>query len=150
MDKRELERRAEIARRLKAARWIAGSTQPKTDGKGKIPHEVAALSPADLASRHPLPENGITATLIGAIERMERPTKPMELAALAEALGMPREWFPTRAAGASSSLTPESLRGLLERALAEVDRVDSQAPRETKTALGGTGRGETGAGGAGG
>lgn len=83
------ERRAEIARRLKAARWLAGDTT--IDAKGK--RRPTALSPQELAMRSPLPENNITASLIGSIERMERHTPPMELDALAGALGVPSDYF---------------------------------------------------------
>jgi hypothetical protein len=100
MEPRDIERRAEIARRLRAARWLAGGVVE--NAKGKVDWKVAPLSAADLALRAPLVENEVTASLIGAIERMERPTKPMELAALAEALRLPREWFPVGSAEAVS------------------------------------------------
>jgi hypothetical protein len=54
---------------------------------------VFPLSTDDLAAREQLVRNGITATLLGAIERMERHTPPMELQAIADALGVPRTWF---------------------------------------------------------
>lgn len=91
MDEPTLERRAEIARRLKAARWLAGSHRP--NNKGKTGRAVTALSLDDLARRPQLIDNAITATLLGAIERMERHTPPMELRAIAEALGLPHSWF---------------------------------------------------------
>jgi transcriptional regulator with XRE-family HTH domain len=95
MDEQSLERRAEVARRLRAARWLAGEHREKPPGKrrGKVEYEIAALSPEDLAKRQPLVENNISATLLGSIERMERHTPPMELDAIARALGVPATWF---------------------------------------------------------
>lgn len=91
MDPSDIERRATIARRLKAARWLAGGIQATT--KGKVRFQVTAMSPDDLAAKDLVGENGITPTLIGAIERMERHTPPMELHAIADALDLPRWWF---------------------------------------------------------
>jgi transcriptional regulator with XRE-family HTH domain len=91
LDETALRRRAEIARRLKAARWLAGSVA--ANERGETGYKVTQLSPEDLARRGRLAENAITATLIGAIERMERHTPPMELEAIADALGVPRSWF---------------------------------------------------------
>lgn len=112
MESRDLERRAEIARRLRAARWLAGGVVESA--KGKVDWKIAPLSAADLALREPLVENEVTASLIGAIERMERPTKPMELAALAEALRLPREWFPVGSAEAVESLSDADVRRAAE------------------------------------
>lgn len=87
MDPAELEARGLIALRLKAARWLAG-----TISDGDKPR-VQALSPAQLAERSPLPENGISAYLIGETERMERRARPMELQMIAKAIGVPYEFF---------------------------------------------------------
>jgi hypothetical protein len=103
----ELERRAEVARRLKAARWLAGTV--RIDEKGKA--RVVALSPQELAERPPLPENEITSHLIGAIERMERPTRPMELTSIAHALRVPKTWF---------SESPTAINASLENVMADV------------------------------
>jgi|ERR1035437_1756201 transcriptional regulator with XRE-family HTH domain len=141
------QRRAEIARRLKAARWLAGDTQ--LDGKGK--RKPAALSPQALAARSPLPENSITASLIGSIERMERHTPPMELDALAAALGVTADYFSAEAQ--QSRLTPAQIREaaellapqLLEAARALVQASGSAQPGPV--ALGRPAAGEGGAGG---
>jgi len=87
MEPRELARRAEIARRLKAARWLAAEVVPAEKPK------LEALSPQELARRAPLPENAISANKIGTIERMERRTPPYELRAIAEALGQDADYF---------------------------------------------------------
>lgn len=90
MDPQTLAYRAEISRRLKAARWLAGDVRESTKGNG---WEAIALTPEELAQRAPLPANQITANKLGTIERMERHTPPMELAAIAEALGLQADWF---------------------------------------------------------
>ena len=66
--------RAEVSRRLKAARALAG------------------VKVSELAEREPLRANGITANLIGETERQERDARPMELRVIAEALDLP-PWF---------------------------------------------------------
>jgi transcriptional regulator with XRE-family HTH domain len=66
--------RAEVSRRLKAARALAG------------------IKVTELAAREPLRANGITANLIGETERQERDARPMELRVIAEALDLPA-WF---------------------------------------------------------
>lgn len=91
LDEATLRRRAEVARRLKAARWLAGSTRPTE--RGKTGYEVTAISPTDLAARPHLTENEISATKLGAIERMERHATPMELERIALGLGMPADYF---------------------------------------------------------
>jgi transcriptional regulator with XRE-family HTH domain len=108
LDETALRRRAEIARRLKAARWLAGSVA--SNERGETGYRVTQLSPEDLARRGRLSENGITATLIGAIERMERHTPPMELEAIADALGVPRSWFELEApTGENGELSDSAL-----------------------------------------
>jgi hypothetical protein len=69
LDENALRHRAEVARRLKAARWLAGSVSPSE--RGKTGYEVR----------------------LGAIERMERHTPPMELQAIAGALRLPVDYF---------------------------------------------------------
>jgi transcriptional regulator with XRE-family HTH domain len=105
MDAQALNRRAEIARRLKAARWLAGSI--RGNDRGKTGYEVFPLSTDDLAAREQLARNGITATRLGAIERMERHTPPMELQAIADALGVPRTWFELDAPSANGDAPSE-------------------------------------------
>lgn len=92
LDEGTAERRAEIARRLKAGRWLAGGLRGGAM-RGKTGYEVTALSPKELADRPPLAENEITATKLGAIERMERHATPMELERIALGLGMPADYF---------------------------------------------------------
>lgn len=91
LEPEELARRAEIARRLKAARWLAGTVEPSA--KGKTGYAVAELTQVQLAQHPDLRANEITASLIGAIERMERPPRPMELEQIALALGQPPDYF---------------------------------------------------------
>lgn len=76
---------AEISRRLKAARWLAGGVDQ--DGKPK------QLKVAELAKRSPLPENKITANRLEEIEQLVITAPPMELDKIAEALGLPHSWF---------------------------------------------------------
>lgn len=111
VDDQTLQRRAELARRLKAARWLAGGTRPNV--KGKAGYEVTALTPEDLAKRPGMAENQITASKIGSIERMERHTPPMEIATIARALGLPETWFASDRRELASSPAFETLVQLL-------------------------------------
>lgn len=63
--------RAEVSRRLKAARALRG------------------IKVTELATREPLKRNGITANLVGETERQERDAREMELRVIAEALDLP-------------------------------------------------------------
>lgn len=110
LDETALHRRAEIARRLKAARWLAGGVRRSDDERGKTGWEVYALSTRDLAARPGMAENQLTASKIGTIERMERHTPPMELVVLARALGVPSGWFTID----QSPLTDEQIRDAAE------------------------------------
>lgn len=83
VDERQVQ--AEVSRRLKAARWLAGGI----DEKGR----PAPLSPQELAAREPLVRNGITANAIMEIEQLIRRPRPMELRTIAEALGLRGDWF---------------------------------------------------------
>jgi hypothetical protein len=135
MDEQTLERRAEIARRLKAARWLAGSH--RENRRGKTGREVVSLSTGDLAARAQLVDNGITATLLGAIERMERHTPPMELHAIADALGLPHSWFEIegQAGAVDDALTDEEVSraaALLAPQLLAAARARRQAPAPTQ------------------
>ena len=76
---------AEVARRLKAARWLAGSV----DANGK----PRPLSTRELAARPPLPANRITANRLEEIEQMKITPPPMELERIALALGVPVYWL---------------------------------------------------------
>lgn len=110
MDDATLARRAELARRLKAARWLAGGVREAE--KGRAGYEVYAITADELASRPGMAENQMTASKIGSIERMERHTPPMEVTVLARVLGMPETWF----SGDDTSSSPafDQLRQLLD------------------------------------
>ncbi len=129
VDPQTLQYRAEIARRLKAGRLLAGGIREKPKGRVKV--ETYALTPTELAGRSPLPENEITASLLGTIERMERHTPPMELQAIAEALGLGRDWFATE--------TPTSSIDLLRQALTDLGLTLDPSPGEVPAAGHGTG-----------
>jgi hypothetical protein len=77
--------KAEVSRRLKAARWLRGGT----DEKGR----PAPLAPEDLAMMEPLRRNGISANAITEIERMVKDARPMELREIRDALDLPTPWF---------------------------------------------------------
>lgn len=126
LDEADLQRRAEVARRLKAARWIRGDVRPVVDGKGKTGFEVFALTPEDLAKRQGMAENQMTASKIGSIERMERHTPPMEIAVLANALDLPDGWF----AAEPSELATSRGVDLLQQALADLGLVPDPTPAE--------------------
>lgn len=96
---------AETSRRLKAARWLAGGVD--ADGKPK------QLKVAELAQRWPLPENGIKANRLEEIEQLKITAPPMELEKIAEALGLPHEWF-------SAELPAEARAEALQNAAAMV------------------------------
>lgn len=139
MDKRTLAHRAEIARRLKAARWLAGTIGPST--KGRTGYEVKAITPAELAARDPLPANDLTATKLGAIERMERKATPMELEKIAEALGVARDYFtmadglrPAEAHVAQILNSPELMTAVLEQLVELAGRVPARNGEEHRTA----------------
>lgn len=97
MDAQELAKRAHYARRLKAAKWLAGSVKfaPGRDGKGKKkglrPISIAEITQKDLADR--LAAHKIKASWIGSIERMERDTQLYELEPVRKALDLPEGWF---------------------------------------------------------
>lgn len=77
--------RAEVSRRLKAARWLAGGTNEKG--------LVAPLETRDLAQRPQLAENRISANRLEEIEQLKVDARPMELDKIAEAMGLPSSWF---------------------------------------------------------
>lgn len=104
MDDQELRYRALIATRMKALRELLGRVEPTT--KNKHGYRINALSTRELAEAWDgLRENGITGSLIGSMERMDRHTTPMELRTIADALGLPRDYF-TRKEPLSVVTTP--------------------------------------------
>ena len=89
----ERSRQLEISLRLKAARWLAGSQRvsaKSTTGK----EQAVALSPEELASRSPLPENRITANKIREIEEMKTFVPPSQITLISEALGFDFDALP--------------------------------------------------------
>lgn len=116
--------RAEVSRRLKAARWLAGGL----DDKGR----PVPLSPDELAAREPLVSNGISANAIAEIERMYKDARPMELRELAEALGMAPWWFLDVPIAERVPATQRSVTDLLEALVSQSAQVEgggAQAPR---------------------
>lgn len=93
----ELHRRAEVAKLLKAGRWICAGLAPTRDhvparsaaSAQPVGWKVRELTVAELAAREPLASNGLTETMIGRIERMQRGATPLELDAIERALGLP-------------------------------------------------------------
>jgi transcriptional regulator with XRE-family HTH domain len=73
----------EISSRLKAARWLVGSSGSKP----------APLSVEELVQRKPLKKNKITKNRIEEIEQAKTEARSMELEKIAEALGLPHAWF---------------------------------------------------------
>lgn len=134
MDDQTLTYRAEIARRLKAARWLAGSLQP--NDRGRAGWEVVAITADELAARPGMAENQMTASKIGSIERLERHTTPMELEVLARALGFPRDWFSRN----DPTATRQDALSLLRSALADLGAELAPSPREGEADGGEPGR----------
>lgn len=97
MDPVDFSRRADIARLLKAGRWLVGTLQPTQDrvreraAKTQVPVgvKVCALSTNELAQREPLASNWWTSNRIARIERMEAATGPADLDMLERALELP-------------------------------------------------------------
>lgn len=139
MDPQTLQRRAELARRLKAGRWLAGGVRTAADGKGKAGWEVYALEAKDLAARPGMAENQITASKIGSIERMERHTPPMEIAVIARCLGVTSGWL-SGSSDADDALTPAATHAVLAQLLADYDLASGQGQPETQTRPGDTDR----------
>lgn len=108
----------EVSRRLKAARWLAGGV--KDNGK------PAELKASELARRDVLVENGITANRIEEIEQLKVTPRPMELEKIAQALGVPRDWFVERVSQPVEGETTPAPGGALRREL-EGDPPNGQA-----------------------
>lgn len=72
-------------------RYLLAEPKPATNQLG---YKIEPISAKELAMRWAgLRENGITASMLGRSERMERKTRRMELYTIAEALGLPRDYF---------------------------------------------------------
>ena len=121
--------RSELARRLKAARALAGFTKPAT-----------------LAAQPLMQENGIKASRIREMESVKGrvEVRPMELEVIARACGLPEEWFTAPferlRTGRSLGERLDSLEGLVRalspgdldetlRRLAQLAREDADAAR---------------------
>lgn len=143
VDDSTLDRRAELARRLKAARWLQGGVRKAETGRAG--YEVYAVTAEELATRPGMAENQITASKIGSIERMERHTPPMEIAVIARALGMAEAWFTAPAADVASS----PAFGQLQQLLVDLGLVPGTLPEEPRAASDDQGRQDRSAGTAG-
>lgn len=106
----------EIKRRIEAARVLRGISQPEMDRLG-----------ADLG----LPKQELSRT-----ERGELPWSQARAMILQRVLGVPDRWFTEPKVDAlvgltaPEDLTPEAMRGLLERLIAGLDQAEGQAQRE--------------------
>lgn len=78
--------REQVSRRLKAARWLAGAG--RNDRGQLVPLDVR-----ELEEREPLQRNRITANRIRDMEQERVDARELELEAIAEALGVPADWF---------------------------------------------------------
>jgi hypothetical protein len=105
--------RAEVSRRLKAARWLVG----RLDRKGR----PTPLPISELALHPSLEKNRITPNRLEEIEQMKTEVRTVELLALADALGLPT-WF-----DGVADPKPESVAALWRQALDEADRARRQA-----------------------
>lgn len=96
--------RETISRRLKAARWLAGTGR---NGKGTL----VPLPAAELARHELLVRNGITASRIEEIEQERVDARPMELEKIGLALGVSEGWFDV---GERGRVSDEQLRRAAE------------------------------------
>lgn len=78
--------RGRVSRRLKAARWLAGTARNERG-------QVLPAAPAELAADPALRADRITANRIRDLEQERVDARPGELEALAAALGVPAGWF---------------------------------------------------------
>jgi hypothetical protein len=105
---------------------------------GKETCEPTALSAEDLTAREPLVSNGISAYRIGTIERMEHFTPPMELDAIADALGIARGYFRPEdglpAIPLTGEASPSEVADLLRRQSRVLDRIEQAIVTEEETA----------------
>jgi transcriptional regulator with XRE-family HTH domain len=79
-----------LALRLKAARHLAGYER---NGR------AVPLSVAELVEREPLASNNVRVNRLEEAEQMKVDLRPMELAVIAKALGLPPDWFMTNPDG---------------------------------------------------
>lgn len=78
--------RATVSRRLKAARWLAGTGR---NDRG----QVVPVMAAELAELEPLVQNRLSKSRIEEIEQERTDARPMELRVIEDALGLPTGWF---------------------------------------------------------
>lgn len=98
----------EVARRLKAARWLAGGV----DTKGK----PVQLKVSELAQRESLVQNRITSNRIEEFEQLVAVARPMELEKIAQALGLRQDYFTVERGAASEGLLEALYLGVSEEA----------------------------------
>lgn len=98
----------EVARRLKAARWLAGGVDPK----GK----PVQLKVSELAQRDPLPQNRITSNRIEEFEQLVAVARPMELEKIAQALDLRQDYFVIERGAAADGLLQALYLGVSEEA----------------------------------
>lgn len=116
MDPVHLHRRAEIARLLRAARWLRGSLVPTHDRVAQrsartlepVGWKIAALPADELAAREPLRSNWWTGNRIMRIERLEHDASPVELDLLERALSLPGLFDGVVPGGLPAALTPSA------------------------------------------
>jgi len=103
--------RAEISRRLRAARALAVPTADELEARRLAGRRAdATLTVEELAERALVKANGITANLIGETERANRDARPMELTVIAQACGLSDQFF-----NALDAFMPAKLESRLER-----------------------------------
>lgn len=121
--------RAADSRRLKAARWLAGTGR---NDRGQL----IALPVAELAGMEPLKRNRISASRLEEIEQERTDARDMELEKVAEALELPASFLLRGTATASDAVLDE-LRELREQvgALVEQSATPAQTVAELVTAM---------------
>lgn len=117
--------RPEVSRRLKAARWLAGSLNDKG--------QVAPLEVRELAQRDQLKENRISSNRLEEIEQLRVDARPMELDKIAEAMGLPSSWFRATKVAPLTLDVPaamDAVRHLAEQ-IADLEATQSPPPGDT-------------------
>lgn len=128
--------RLAVSLRLKAARHLAGGTNDRG--------QAVPLPVADLVAREPAKTNGITKSRVEEIEQMRVEARPMELDALAEALGV----APSFLTGDQGDDRATRALAIAELELRALGRELHPGQRTTGEDDDGTGQSPAGAGGA--
>lgn len=138
--------RALISLRLKAARWLAGTVQeaPAKRAGDEPKRTVNTLRVEELAKRRPLQDNGITKNRLEEIEQLKVDARPMELDAIAAALGLPNTWFADPAE--DDAIGDGELETLLRQVqeLTEAHALEVDTPRPTRRGSAKSSRGRSG------